>query len=87
MLCRGRNSIAYVSIEDRQEFFRRLSRVAEVVPITYMIRVSRDAKDDKFLELAVNGNADLIGTCDDGLLSLNPFRGIPFITPASDLAR
>jgi putative PIN family toxin of toxin-antitoxin system len=78
---------AYVSIEDRQEFFRRLSRVAEVVQITYIIHACRDPKDDKFLELAVNGNADLIVTGDDDLLVLNPFRGIPIITPASYLAR
>ena len=78
---------AYVSIEDRQEFFRRLGRVAEVVPITYIVHACRDPKDDKFLELAVNGNADLIVTGDDDLLVLNPFRGIPIITPASYLER
>jgi putative PIN family toxin of toxin-antitoxin system len=78
---------AYVSIEDRQEFFRRLSRVVEVVPITYVVRACRDPKDDKFLELAVNGNADLIITGDDDLLVLHPFRGIPIMTPASFLER
>ena len=78
---------AYVSIEDRQEFFRRLGRVAEVVPITYIVHACRDPKDDKFLELAVNGNADLIVTGDDDLLVLNPFRGIPIITPGSYLER
>ncbi|HTS52668.1 MAG TPA: putative toxin-antitoxin system toxin component, PIN family [Burkholderiales bacterium] len=78
---------AYVSIEDRQEFFRRLSRVVEVVPITYVVRACRDPNDDKFLELAVNGNADLIITGDDDLLVLHPFRGIPIMTPASFLER
>lgn len=78
---------AYVSIDDRQEFFRRLSTVAELVPITYRIQVCRDPKDDKFLELAVNGNADLVVTGDDDLLVLSPFRGIPIITPASYLKR
>jgi len=78
---------AYVSIEDRQEFFRRLSRVVEVVPITYIVRACRDPQDDKFLELAVNGDADLIISGDDDLLVLNPFRGIPIITPANFLER
>jgi uncharacterized protein len=76
---------AYVSIEEWREFFRRLSRVAEVIPITYIVHACRDPKDDKFLELAVNGNADLIVTGDDDLLVLNPLRGIPIITPASYL--
>jgi predicted nucleic acid-binding protein len=32
--------------------------------------------------LAVNGQADLIVTGDADLLALNPFRGIPIVTPA-----
>jgi putative PIN family toxin of toxin-antitoxin system len=55
---------------------------AELVPITERIAACRDPKDDKFLELAVNGHADLIVSGDADLLALNPFRGIPIITPA-----
>ena len=43
----------------------------------------RDPKDDKFLALAVNGHADLIVTGDADLLTLNPFRDIPIVTPAT----
>ena len=77
----------YVSIADRQQFLRLLSRVTEIVPTTHAVRACRDPRDDKFLELAVNGEASLIVTGDNDLLSLNPFRGIPIITPASYLAR
>lgn len=77
----------YVSVADRQQFLRLLSRVTEIVPITHTVRASRDPRDDKFLELAVNGEATLIVTGDNDLLSLNPFRDIPIITPASYLAR
>ncbi|HEY3910481.1 MAG TPA: putative toxin-antitoxin system toxin component, PIN family [Stellaceae bacterium] len=55
---------------------------AELVPITEQIVACRDPKDDKFLELAVSGHADLIISGDVDLLTLNPFRGIPIITPA-----
>ena len=48
---------------------------------------ARDRKDDKFLELAVNGNAALIITGDKDLLALDPFQGIAIITPASFLKR
>jgi predicted nucleic acid-binding protein len=43
----------------------------------------RDATDDKFLELAVNGRADLIVSGDADLLAMNPFREIPIVTPAT----
>lgn len=50
---------------------------AEPIAITERIAVCRDPKDDKFLELAVNGHADVILTGDGDLLALNPFRKIP----------
>jgi predicted nucleic acid-binding protein len=55
---------------------------AELVPIAERIAACRDPTDDKFLELAVNGHADLIVTGDRDLLALNPFRQIPIMTPA-----
>lgn len=55
---------------------------AELVAITQRIAACRDPTDDKFLELAVNGRADAIVTGDADLLALNPFRGIPIVTPA-----
>jgi uncharacterized protein len=78
---------AYVSLEDRQQFFRLLGRIAEMVPVVHTIRACRDPRDDKFLELAVNGEADLIVTGDEDLLALDPFRGIPIITPAAYVGR
>ena len=77
----------YVTIADRQQFLRLLGRIAELVPIVHRIRACRDPRDDKFLELAVNGEADLIVTGDEDLLSLDPFRDIPIITPAAYLRR
>jgi putative PIN family toxin of toxin-antitoxin system len=77
----------YVTIEDRQEFLRLLCRIAEMVPIIHTVRACRDPRDDKFLELAVNGEALLIVTGDDDLLILDPFRGIPIVTPAAYLAQ
>jgi putative PIN family toxin of toxin-antitoxin system len=60
---------------------------AELVPVTERIAACRDPKDDKFLELAVNGEADLIMSGDADLLVLNPFRTIPIITPAAFVQR
>jgi putative PIN family toxin of toxin-antitoxin system len=76
----------YVSREDRQRFFELFARVAEWVTITTTIRRCRDPKDDKFLELAVDGKADWIVSGDKDLLELSPYEEILIITPAAALA-
>ena len=76
----------YVSLEDREGLFEGLTSDAEFVEITETIQVCRDPKDDRILELAVNGNADYIVTGDADLLVLNPFRGIRILRPADFLA-
>ena len=63
-----------------------LMQAAELVTVTERIAACRDVKDDKVLELAVNGRADLILTGDADLLVLNPFRGIPIVMPAEFVA-
>src|ERR1700722_15211812 len=61
----------------------QLMGMGEMVTITERFAACRDPKDDKFLELAVNGYADLILTGDNDLLVLNPFRNIPIVAPAT----
>lgn len=53
--------------------------------VTERIAACRDPTDDKFLELAVNGRGDLIVSGDGDLLVLNPFRGIPIVSPTTFL--
>lgn len=48
---------------------------------------SRDADDDKFLALAVTGQADAIISGDRDLLDLGSHEGIPILTPARLLQR
>jgi uncharacterized protein len=78
---------SYITIQERQQFLRVFNRITERIPITRVIQACRDPKDDKFLELAVNGAAQLIITGDADLLALHPFRGIDILAPASYLAR
>ena len=77
----------YVTLAERQQFLRLLGRIAERIPIVHSIRACRDPKDDKFLELAVNGEGRLIITGDADLLALHPFRGVDILTPARYLVR
>jgi putative PIN family toxin of toxin-antitoxin system len=57
----------------------------EAVTPAKQIKVCRDPKDDKFLEVAVAGGADVIVSGDQDLLTLHPFAGIPILPPAAFL--
>lgn len=70
----------YVSSIERDLFITWLGELVYFVEISKAVNVCRDAKDDKFLELAVNGDAELIVSGDQDLLILNPFFGISIIT-------
>jgi putative PIN family toxin of toxin-antitoxin system len=75
----------YVSREERALFLAQLGSIAEFVPIIRLVRECRDPKDDKFLEAALNGRADVIISGDADLLSLNPWRDVAILTPAKFL--
>jgi putative PIN family toxin of toxin-antitoxin system len=76
----------YVRPQTRRRFLAALVRRALVVETNRPLRICRDPKDDKFLELAVCGNASLLITGDRDLLVLDPFQGIAIVTPARFLA-
>jgi len=73
----------YVSPERRRFFLGQIASTAEFVPVIRLVRECRDPKDDKFLEVALNGRADLIITGDADLLVLHPWRGIEIVAPAT----
>ena len=75
----------YLLEGQRREFLYNLEQDSELIPITHAITACRDPNDDKFLELALSGNATHIITGDHDLLALHPFRSIPIITPATFL--
>jgi len=77
----------YVSAEDRMLFLGRLGSAAEFVPTIQVVRECRDPQDDKFLEVALNGRADLILTGDADLQAMHPWRGIGIVAPADYLKR
>ncbi len=73
----------YVDRVARRRLIIELAGVSEWVSITESVSACRDPKDDKILEVALNGHADLIITGDRDLLALHPFRSIPIVTPAA----
>ena len=58
-----------------------MSLKAEIIEIITKINLCRDPKDNKFLELAVNGKADYLISGDQDLLILNPFQEISILSP------
>lgn len=75
----------YVQPEERRRFWAAYARKVLLEEITERVEACRDPDDDKFLELAVSGNADVIISGDEDLTVLHPFRGIPILTPSEFL--
>lgn len=69
--------------EERISFYLGdISTLSEIVqPSIRLTVVKRDAKDNKILECAVAGQADLIITLDQDLIKLKSFKGIAIIHP------
>ncbi len=76
----------YLTKERRQEFLENLTENAQFIDVTELINECRDPKDNKYLELALNCQAECIVTGDDDLLVLNPWRGIEILTVQEFLA-
>jgi uncharacterized protein len=70
----------YLTSEEREEILAALVERAVLVEIIEKVQECRDPKDDKVLELALNGEANYIITGDRDLLVLHPFRGVVVIT-------
>jgi uncharacterized protein len=76
----------YLTRAGRAIFLAQLESVAEMVPTVQIVRECRDPKDDKFLEVALNGRANAIISGDMDLLAIGPWRKIVIITPTEYLA-
>lgn len=84
VLSRGKFD-SYATRHDRERFVRELCGIGEFVPIIQLVRECRDPNDDKLLEVALNGRADVIITGDADLLAMHPWRGIAIVSPTEYL--
>ena len=76
----------YITQEIRADFLASLANETEIVDIKEKITECRDSKDNKFLELAVSGNADILVIGDQDLLVLHPFRNTQILIVTSFLS-
>ncbi len=76
----------YISRENRELYFVQLVSVSEVIVITGALMGCRDPDDDKFLELALLGDANCLVTGDQDLLEMAPFGEIEILRPIEFLS-
>jgi putative PIN family toxin of toxin-antitoxin system len=65
-----------------QAIDRLLRTAIEVSPSMRLPGVTADPKDDKFVECAIEGGADMIVSGDKHLLELGSYEGIQIVAPA-----
>jgi putative PIN family toxin of toxin-antitoxin system len=75
----------YIQPGTLEPYLEKIREIATFVQIPTPIRACRDPRDDKFLEVAVHGRADVIVTGDADLLALHPFQGIAILAPGDYL--
>ncbi|MGH2609307.1 MAG: putative toxin-antitoxin system toxin component, PIN family [Tepidiformaceae bacterium] len=68
-----------------RRFLRTLNRFGVVVDPDFQLSVARDADDNRVLEGAVAGAADVIVSGDDDLQSLRVYEGILIASPVAFL--
>jgi putative PIN family toxin of toxin-antitoxin system len=73
----------YLSLVRRQRFLAEFRAAAELVSILELINDCRDTKDNKYLDVAINGLASVLITGDQDLLILHLYREIlPILSPS-----
>ncbi len=78
--------LRYITPDDVEGLLARIHRTWDRINIIHQIQKCRDPKDDMFLELAVNGQADMLITGDKDLLALAPYRGLEIVSPSHFIA-
>jgi len=75
----------YVSRADRQQFLKIIGGLVRMVRVTRHVQACRDPRDDKFLDVARSGEAQIILTGDQDLLALHPFHDVAILRPGDFL--
>ena len=73
--------------EDTETLIELIEERAVLLNPRIRLKVCRDSHDDKLLECALEGEADLIVSGDADLLVLNPFKNINILSPADFMKR
>jgi putative PIN family toxin of toxin-antitoxin system len=75
----------YISIKKRRQAVTAFKKRGYLIPVSITLKICRDPKDNKFLELAIEAGAVCIITGDTDLLVLHPFKNIQILSAADFL--
>jgi uncharacterized protein len=75
----------YTPRDDRMAALEALAAKVLVIDSQTIVTDCRDPKDNKFLALALDANAQTIVTGDQDLLVMHPYRGVAICTPVQFL--
>lgn len=68
--------------EDIDLFMTKVRNISEIIEVTVKLDIlKRDPDDNKILECALSGQADLIVSSDQDLIKLKSFKGMGIIHP------
>jgi uncharacterized protein len=76
----------FIDPDLRADLLGQLGALGVVVSATVPVTDCRDAKDNKYLELALAAKATRIVSSDEDLLVLHPWRGVRILRPIVYLA-
>jgi len=76
----------YLSKADRDRLCTLYREEVHLIQIQPLVQICRDPRDNKFLDLTLSGQADILLTGDADLLSLHPFQKTAVLSPADFLA-
>jgi len=71
----------YFAVEDAAAFLAKLTEGNDWIAPAIRLKVCRDPKDDKFLELALSASATHLVTGDFDLLVLDPYENVRIVSP------
>lgn len=71
----------YITLEQRKRVLHDLEAAAIWVEISGAAKYSRDPDDDKFVELALLGQAEVLISGDNDLLDLAEIEGLSILSP------
>ena len=78
----ARPKFSFIPTMERQQFLVLFTAITELIEIhIHLDVVKADPSDNRILECAVDGQADVIISGDHHLVNLKDYNGIPILTP------
>ena len=76
-----RSKFDFIQDYIKDEILILINKISELILVKTKLDICRDKCDNKFIELAIDGNADYIISSDEDLLTLKQFGRIKMINP------